>query len=1183
MKKIAKFLLHPIFLSLLGLLLFALLVWFAGPQIKFGADNNAPLGSPIVRLGIIMAGLVLWGLNNLRIQVMGNKQNASLVEDIASNQANVELDPSGGQAAEEINQMNERFVQALGTLKKLRFSGGNARKALYELPWYIIVGPPGSGKTTALVNSGLDFPLAEEFGKNALQGVGGTRNCEWWFTNEAVMIDTAGRYTTQDSHRVVDSSAWEGFLNLLKKNRKRRPINGAIVAISLHDLLTQSEQERAQHAKLIRTRLDELMEKLEIRFPVYLVFTKVDLVSGFNEFFDDLSKDERDQVWGVSLPNAAKLEQSPDFDFLSDQLSQLIQRLYDRVLWRVNQERDIKRRALIEGFPKQMENLQRIVDDFTRQTFVKNRYRFQPYLRGMYLSSGTQDGSPIDRLMTSVSANFGFARETTGGNQQKGKSYFLTRLFQDVIFPEAELVGANVRYERMMKWTRRFSIAGIASLTAACVLVWTGSITQHKRYMAQVTEYTDSFNQETEKLPRWNTDIRAILPPLNALAKAAIVYDQQKHPWMSGLGMYDGRIDQQANSAYHTQLKTLLLPKLIQTLEATLKRGHAGGDVYSNFRIYMMFKKTEHKDNERILDWFTQTWKEQFEGEASRRQELLAHLNALLSLDLAPQPLDKNTIVATRQLLLTVPVSKRVYSRVKSNAEFARRVDMRNHLGETYTTYFEQSPAVEKALSIPLLYTIDGYKSTDFSKNSDLLADVVNERWILDDDNSERVDFVKDDLDDISTKVKEHYIADYIQIWNQYYRALKAKPFASLTQANDALSAFSDPVYSPLLAVLQIGKDNTRLTPIPEIKHLDKAAQVSHRLRYAEDVNNLANSKIPTTKVDKRFNGLNKLLKQNGQGSAPVDQIIARIAAAQEFVQTIAIAPDVNKKAFDVVKARFQSSSPNAITSLREYAKKTPSELRGVIESLANESWKVITQSAYQHVNTQWANQVYTPYTQALAGRYPLSSQSDNELALYDFNEFFKPSGTIDAFYNNFIKPFVNTRKNWSNKSVDGYSLGLSSNTLQQIRRAQNIKNILFRENPEMPSFSLELKPLGLGESVARFTLDVGEQRYSYNHGPKFWKPLKWSGGDENKRIRLTFEDLNGVEHDRYLSGPWAWFRLMDSANVKKTAQSNVYQMSFPVESNGNTYVATYQGKTKSIHNPFSKNLLAAFRCPKAI
>ena len=110
----------------------------------------------------------------------------------------------------------------------------------------MIIGPPGSGKTTALLNSGLQFPLEQRVGKGALRGVGGTRNCDWWFTDEAIFLDTAGRYTTQDSDAESDSVGWSEFLALLKKYRARRPLNGVIVTVSAQDLLTLDAGRRAR-------------------------------------------------------------------------------------------------------------------------------------------------------------------------------------------------------------------------------------------------------------------------------------------------------------------------------------------------------------------------------------------------------------------------------------------------------------------------------------------------------------------------------------------------------------------------------------------------------------------------------------------------------------------------------------------------------------------------------------------------------------------------------------------------------------------------------------------------------------------------------------------------------------------------------------------------------------------------
>lgn len=1182
MKKIVNVLTHPIFVSAVGLILIALLIWFAGPVIKFGEDNTAPLASQTVRLLCIMVVVILWGLNNLRIQMRNNKSNQALVDDLEQNQAAAQGDSTGEQASEEIHQLGQRFNQALVTLKKLKFSGVGGKKALYELPWYIIVGPPGSGKTTALVNSGLEFPLADQFGKGALQGVGGTRNCDWWFTNQAVLIDTAGRYTTQDSHRVIDSSAWEGFLNLLKRNRRRRPINGAIVAISLLDMLTQTEEERAQHAKLIRTRIDELMEKLEIRFPVYLMFTKVDLVSGFREFFEDLNKDEREQVWGVSLPNAPKPSQSPDFDYFSEQFGTMLNRLYDRVLQKVHQERNVQRRGEVYGFPQQMENLKGIAEDFVRQTFVKNRYQLQPYLRGVYFSSGTQDGTPIDRLMTAVTQNFGFSRESSQASHQQGKSYFLSRLFKDVIFPESELVGSNTRYESLMRWGQRIAIGSLAAITVTVMVVWSGSVTRNKMYMSQVQEQLDEFTEEQKKISPYNKDIRAILPPLNALAKASIVYDQEEHPWLSGIGLYDSRVDTEANRAYELHLKKLLLPQLLQDLEETLALGHQGGDLYNTFRMYMMFNKQEKMEQDLIVKWFKERWDAKFSGEATRRQELKAHLDKLMAIGFEPVELNPMIVRQTRSTLLRVPVSQRIYARVKNQPIFKQEINLVNQFGELSRTAFSMDETTQRALTIPVIFTIDGFKAVDFEPDSPVLTDVENERWLLDEDDSERVDFVKDDLDEISEEVKNLYFIDYIDTWTKVFKALEVADFKSVSQANDVLMGMIDPIYSPLRSVLQVSAANTELTP--PIAGLDTAAEKAPgKLGKAGQLATLAASKRPTTKVDKRFAELHALMRESSGGQAPIDTWVQRVGQLQAFMAEITMAPDPSQKAYEIAKGRYQSGASNPIVSLKSFAKNAPEPLGRWLNTLADESWRVVMSSANQYVNSEWKNRVYAPYSRALAGRYPLNGKAGDELALYDFSEFFKPNGTVDAFFNEFMKPFIDTRNNWNNRVVDGYSIGFSNSSITQVRRALNIKNVFFRDNPETPTISLELRPVSMDEQDAQFTLDVGDTRLEYKHGPKFWKPVSWSGADEGKRIRIVFEDLGGSTYESTFTGPWAWFRLMDASNVRSTSRSNVYNITFSASRGGEPHKIVYEGKTKSVNNPFSNNLLGSFKAPGSL
>src|SRR5690606_20874453 len=159
------------------------------------------------------------------------------------------------------------------------------------------------------------------------------------------------------------------------------------------------------------------------------------------------------------------------------------------------------------------------------------------------------------------------------------------------------------------------------------------------------------------------------------------------------------------------------------------------------------------------------------------------------------------------------------------------------------------------------------------------------------------------------------------------------------------------------------------------------------------------------------------------------------------------------------------------------------------------------------------------PYSRGLAGRYPLNRSSSDELALFDFAEFFKPGGTVENFYLEFIQPFVDRKGSWSNKVVDDYSIGFSAAALQQVRRALSIKEVYFQGGAETPTVSLELRPVSMNEKDARFILELGDERLIYNHGPRFWKSITWPGEGENKRVRVIFESLDNRTYDRTFVG----------------------------------------------------------------
>ncbi|MCI0654474.1 MAG: type VI secretion system membrane subunit TssM, partial [Methylococcaceae bacterium] len=562
MRVIAKFFRKPWLIRLIGILAISALVWFIGPLISI--DGTVPLETELSRLLTILVLLVVWGLNALRRHLLAKRNNRKLIQALAAPESESSLLSSASE--EEIGILRKNFEEALEVLRKNRSKGLKGQQTLYELPWYMIIGPPGSGKTTVLINSGLNFPLADRFGNKSLRGVGGTRNCDWWFTEEAVLLDTAGRYTTQDSHQAVDQAAWLGFLGLLKEYRPRRPINGVLISMSVADILQQTEEERILHARAISQRIEELNKELGIRIPVYMLFTKCDLVAGFNDFFANLSKEERAQVWGETFP-IENPGQPVDFvDSFIEQFSELIGRLDERVIKRVQDERDIQRRNLIFGFPQQMLLLKDAIHRFLAEVFGSSRYRSSTLLRGVYFTSATQEGTPIDRVMGILARSFNMDRQATPVYSGQGRSYFITRLLQDVIFQESGLTGVDQRLERKRSWMQRIAFGSAIALIGGLIALWSMSFGQNKAAIeaAQnvVAAYRDIVSETSEPVD----DLKKLLPRLNAAYQAVNVFPEST-PWSMGFGLYQGdKLRPAAETGYERLLKNFYLPAIISEL-----------------------------------------------------------------------------------------------------------------------------------------------------------------------------------------------------------------------------------------------------------------------------------------------------------------------------------------------------------------------------------------------------------------------------------------------------------------------------------------------------------------------------------------------------------------------------------------------------------------------------------------
>ena len=597
---------------------FAAVVWFAGEAVALGEWR--PLELPAQRIGLMLAAAAAWmGWEGWRVRA-ARLETARMLEAIAV--AGAEGD-SAARATAELETLRARFVAAAAVLREARFAGPEGeRRRLHELPWYMFIGAPGSGKTTALVNSGLRFPLDGNQGAPSVQGVGGTRNCDWWFTEDAVLLDTAGRYTTQESDRKADAAAWYGFLGLLKQFRPERPLNGALVTVSVSDLMLWNEKERIRYAGHVRMRLAELYARLGSRFPVYVLVTKADLLAGFMEFFGELDEAGRARVWGTTFAAGAEPAAENLAQHYAAAFDELEARLNAVLLERLDEERDLQRRAAIYRFPQQFHALGPLVGEFIALAFSQQQNHASTMLRGVYFTSGTQEGNPIDRVLGALARSFGLERAATGGAGPTGKSFFISRLLREVIFPEQ---GLATDERRRRRW-RPLAFGALATLAVAVAAAWSASYMGNRAFVAQSAAKAAQAKQQLAAATP-EAGALPLLDALNTLRDLPAGYVERELPVPASLrfGLYQGeKLGAQAARAYRVALREGLLARAAVSLEDALRAARGREALEPVLKAYQALHDPNAPDAAALDAAMSDLWR----VPQARRAELRSHLHA---------------------------------------------------------------------------------------------------------------------------------------------------------------------------------------------------------------------------------------------------------------------------------------------------------------------------------------------------------------------------------------------------------------------------------------------------------------------------------------------------------------------------------------------------------------------------
>jgi type VI secretion system protein ImpL len=1146
-------------LVLIGFILLFLFIWYAGPY--FGFAERYPMESVMGRLIAMALVVAVWFASVLLKRRRASRASDQLVAAVVK-QSKAEERPSA-----EALQLRERFEEAVGLLKDKRRSG----HSLYDLPWYVIVGAPGSGKTTALVNSGLNFPLEQRSGKGALRGVGGTRNCDWWFTDEAVFLDTAGRYLTQDSDAASDSAGWAEFLALLRKYRKRRPINGVILTISAQDLMVQGHSARESYVAAARRRLNELNKELHIQLPVYVMVTKCDLVAGFTEYFDDLEKDGRAQVWGVTFPYEQTTSGQASQGFVAE-FDALMTRLNERVFVRLEEDRDVRRRAKIFAFPQQMAALRDLLSGFIGDVFASTRFDQQILLRGVYFTSGTQEGTPIDRLLGALGRRFAVAPEAVSTGS-RGKAYFIERLLKNVLLEESGLAGINRRVEVQKAAVQLGAYAGMVLVAVLGLIVFTVSYGRNRTYVDAVAADVASLQKSARAASGSSLDVSIVLPRLEALSAVTNSADRYRAgvPFMMRWGLYQGSaLGDAARAAYSRELNGALLPTLVARVQQRLVDYASDPEkVYLYLKAYLMLGLPERLDKKHLAFIAEQEWQSAYANDPAAVEALTKHFNNLLAYNstLRKMAVDQGLVDQARRTIPADSIPRLIYSFVKvsysDDTAGALRFDS---LGTDQV--FRRKSGATLAQPMPSLFTAKTFEQVVSQRIDEFQNQFDEDRWVWGDARpSNPVASAT-----LKMQVIDLYEREYIRMWDGF---LSDFGLASLNGVDDlkrALRTLGGPS-SPLRALLSTVDSNTHLLKDAapgQAGTLDKAQEALRKVLEQGQKKLGITPTRPGAQVTQHFARLHALMVGDA-GNAPIDRLIAQIKDLQEKLEPIG--SGIGQQTDDVGAL---SAVGRASESLKDNATGLPDAVGSLITEVGNRTQAVSRGGLTATLGDQYRQEVLRQCTAAIPGRYPFTPSGQDDVQMVDFGRIFGYGGVYDNFYKLRLEKFVDpARKPWQWRAdASGAAVGLGPGVLAQFERAQLIRETFFRPGSQAPKLDFTLTFNRLQQAASRVVLEIDGQSFAYRFEAPRALQATWPGPNPGVAA-LTFEERGGGRPHVDVKGAWALFRLFDMAQVRGEATDR-YVLTFQ---NGSAHATDIVVDALSVHNPFGDRAWQKFSC----
>lgn len=1149
-------------------------IWWAGPWLTYHGTH--PLESVLSR-GLASA---VWTVLLLGWWGFGQWRKLNKIQEEQGHQLQLQEDP--------IQRYEERQRFELDQVMLNMQQNLNRRNYLYALPWYLVLGLENAGKTSLINRSGQNFVFS-----NVMRASGkkseNPYSFDWWIGDDSVLIDPDGELLTQrqndpDNDGELERRLWLHFVKWLEQTRSRRPLNGVVLALDIAHLATTTVSERRAYASLIRARLRELMEQLTTRMPVYVTLTKLDLLYGFEPFFQEYTKEQRDEVLGFTFTLDSVDQFDKWLEEFRNQYHEFIGRLNLILPKALQHAEDATERTAIYSFIRQLAGMSDVLEQFFQDALASDQFSTSALVRGVYFTSVYQQGVPSDAFVDAAARRYGLEEAINSAQDaESSTTFFSHELFSRIVYPEAGLASDNFRAAKRKR--KLITLSTVACTIASVLLIggWQRYYMKNSHQADEVLSRVATYKQQYAGINWQGKSEQALLSPLNMLRDATLEFGfyRDRAPVVADMGLYQGRsIGPKVEISYLDALKGQYLPVLMRQVIVELSRAKNDEDRLNLLRVYRMLVDQSGRHKEYVEDYFSKAWQREYPGDPLTQQQLMGHLDyAMEHTDLqndsaegdrqAQQVLKpyEQLIAQTQAELSGIPIAQRVYRNLKENAQIVLGgpLDLPKAIGPIFNIVFESDETKQQhpeALQIPQLFTDKGFHQYFLPQLSSVSGLALIDSWVL----GERANaqYSEADKDVLRQQIRDLYIADYTNSWRDALGQVDIKYFTSMDDAINVLNHVSGSM-QPLNRLLDTVSTNTQLFP-------DMPKDDSARMELMK-----SNKYAVAAQIAAPFNKLNSLQQANGDQPAYMNEVIDAVNQLDDYLKAIQSAPNTGKAALEATKERLTLTNTDPIYTVQRIAANLPSPMKQLVDKLADESWFVLKQQAVQYLQARWQQDVYSTYEEKLASRYPFNPRAHKDVALKDFEDFFAPDGILSQFYDQQLKMFLDENVELTDSSGKHQQL-INSQIQKQVEQAQKIQHAFFNRKGVL-DVEFSIQPLTMSGNKMRSIINIDGQYVEYSHGAQNSIELMWPNSLRDSAIsKLTLvpTETNISPRSIIIQGPWSFFRLLSKGKMVGASSTSVdYRFSI----DGGHIV--YRLNSEVDGNPFTDRLFKSFRLPK--